>query len=219
MTRPGFMIYNEDGKMLLYLDVDTRDKIVINLINLSVNMDETGEIPSLDCENGLAKALYDNMVEKVVRDDSKYKDKARQNAIIAKAAAIMRETKANGVKKTKEQAYIEAEQWVDGRTQANASEREQTQANCNSNSSSNLNVSVASSLTTSLSVPPPVSSSVTPSVSQQQAIEAVERQGIRVNSDIRKIIADECKDKSIEEFNTKLLTDLGFRQRLKMIGG
>ena len=53
----------------------------------------------------------------------------------------------------------------------------------------------------------------------QQVMDAVERQGIRVNDAVKKICAEECGHKSAEEVISKLLTNDSFRQRLKMIGG
>ena len=165
MSRQGFMVYHEDAKMLSFADDASIAKIFRALTSLSSGIDESGDIPLIDMEDGMIKALYDSMSSKIIRDSGRYAEKSRVNAITAKTAAIMRDAKSKGQTISKAQAERIATELYDsgnrtananqmpanaGRSSANAGRSSanagRSSANCNRNSNRNPNETATESL-------------------------------------------------------------------------
>lgn len=219
--RQGFMIYHEDGKMLKYADAESKLEIIDNLIDFSMNLENGCEVPQINTTNQMAKALYDSMINKIVRDSGKYDVKVRNNTIAAKCKSIMSVSKATGTKMTKQKAMLMAEQWYEG-THPDASECKQMQANSNEAETETTFVSEAFSESSSVAVV--VSSSVPDShvseTSQLQLIfDAAERQGVKITDDVRKLIVDEASKSSCDDVMSKLMTQPQFVKRLTLLGG
>lgn len=158
MSRQGFMVYHEDAKMLSFADDASIARIFRALTSLSSGIEEKGDIPLIEMEDGLIKALYDSMASKIIRDSGRYAEKSRVNAITAKTAAIMRDAKAKGQSISKAEAErIATELYDGGNRTANANQMPvnagqspanagRLSANCNRNSNRNPNVTVTESL-------------------------------------------------------------------------
>ena len=215
MARPGFMIYHEDGKMLKYADDTTLANVIRNLIDFSMGLEESGEIPHIESDNGIEIALYDSMIQKIVRDSGKYDEEVKEQSIRRKIGHLQNCYKAKGIKKSKEAIRLEAEEWYTKEYRGKPG-----YSNCN----------VPGTVTQAPTITPTVTETITGAVAErseaenkppelQQIIEVAERRGVKMNERVIGILFEEYNLSSEDEVIRKMTVQPNFLQRLKMLGG
>ena len=214
MARPGFMIYHEDGKMLKYADDTTLASVIRNLIDFSMGLEESGEIPHIESDNGIEIALYDSMIQKIVRDSGKYDEEVKEQSIRRKIGHLQNCYKAKGIKKSKEAIRLEAEEWYTKEYRGKPG-----YSNCN----------VPGTVTQAQTITPTVTETITGAVAErseaetlsgklQALVDEAEWRGVKVNDSVMRVLREEVAKSSVED----VINDLkkpNFIVRLKMVGG
>lgn len=194
MARQGFMLYHEDLQMLKHADDSTLASFIRNLTEFSVGLDEAGEIPTLQTENGMLKALYDSMVQKIIRDNEKYVETIKEQSIKRKMGHLQDEYKAKGIKKTKEQIRIEAEEWYT-REYHGIPQNTTVNPGILQNSNCNVTETVTETQKETLSLTGTVaerSEAVSPET--QQVYDCVKNQGIPLKTAVLKLLDESIKN-------------------------
>ena len=104
--RQGFMIWREDGNML----VETNDHILAVIVRALVTFSTTGELQELSELSGMEKALYNSMISKIIRDDGKYYDKIKAQTINGFVSGIKARARSEGKRISDSVAKFQAEQ-------------------------------------------------------------------------------------------------------------
>ena len=227
MARQGFMIYHEDARMLQFASDETIAAVFRNLFSLSVCLDETGEIKDFSADSGMIQALYDAMAGKIVRDAAKYSDKVRDNTIKAKAAALVRDAKANGKSLSAEKERYLAERWYTEQqrpAKAQQMPADAQQMPANKTIAETEAETVAPTESETLTQPPSLSvavaqaEAVTLPAELQSLVQDAERRGVKVNERVIAVLREEFEKGTAEEVIRKLKAEPNFIVRLKMLG-
>lgn len=215
MARQGFMIYHEDGKMLKYASQSEIASIVCALIDCSIGLEESGEIPQPKLDNGIVRALYDSMVQKIIRDDGHYTDVCRERAIARKIPYLLEQYKEAGTKISQSQARKLAERWYD-ETYTKVEKSNQMNSNC---SEAKRSESVTPSETYSETLSPTVAvaeaqaEAVTPE--SQQVYDCVQNQGIPIKPAVQKLLDESIKNHGAGETIRAILQNPAFLNNLR----
>ena len=220
MGKPGFMLYNEDSEMLKCLDDTTLASMIRSLIDTSRKLEETGEIEPFNSGNKLYTAIFNSMVQKLIRDSLSYAETSKERAIAAKMKHIQETEK--GISKQEARKRAE-EEYMQKHPPACTSA--QMHPNCNNNlsvsgtvSEPNGNPSVDVSVTPAVAVAGAVATATTVTPFEQ-VCNCAQTQGVRITDRVKELLLEELNKSDANAVCSKIIVEGSFLQRLKLLGG
>ena len=182
------------------------------MIDYSVGLELTGEIPPIQSDNGMIRALYDSMIQKVNRDGGKYADVVKEQSIKRKMGHLQNVYKAKGIKKSKEAIRLEAEEWYTAEYHGKP-----VNSNC---------IETITETRTETQTKPTLTGSVAEAQAEaipldeiKALVDEAESRGVRITNGVTRVLREELEKTSVEEILRKIRVEPNFVTRLKMWSG